>query len=636
MALPKSIGKLKKLRTLELTDTEDLESLPRSIGDCRHLQSLLIRHCERFREIPNTIGKNENLRVLEIADCEDLVQLPSKVIGEFGSIQTINLAESTGLTKLPEWITLVSTLEHLDLEDCRDLVELPRGIGSLTRLEVLNLKGCCDLDWLPSGIAQLSRLKRLGLYVVGHGEHDAKISDLENLDMLSGDMELKNLPHLMDSRDAEKACLKKKKNIKKLRLSWTESVMEEEFVSNLCVLDALEPPSEIKVLEIEGYQGSHLPCWMSRQSDSSCLETAMLCQTSQPRFLCLIELVLWELPNLEHMRGILVLPSLKTLHLNMMPKLEELWTTTSGLGIGEEEVSGQYCFPVLSHLEVHRCQKLIMEPYFSPSLEVLKLEECNDRILSLGRSSFPHVAEPLFSTGAFDTVPLLKELDVRGMMGPTFDWGFLQHQASLEVLLIWDCPALTALSEAIQHLTSLKMLEIGYCPALTTLPEVIQHLTSLRMLEIGYCPDLTALPEAIYHLTSLQKLSITGCPDLTALPEAIQHLTTLLELKIWSCSTLTALPEAIQHLTSLEGLDIKYCPALIALPKGIGQLSALHLLSIKFCSGLGSMPRSIGRLTALQSVCIWGCHPESARRSKKGVGDDCNLVSHIPRVIIIE
>jgi hypothetical protein len=223
----------------------------------------------------------------------------------------------------------------------------------------------------------------------------------------------------------------------------------------------------------------------------------MLCQTSQPRFLCLTELKLYRLPNLEHMRGILVLPSLKTLYLWDIPMLKELWTTTSGLGIGEEEVSGQYCFPVLSCLQVHWCPKLIMKPYFPPSLEVLDLEGCNNQIQ--GRSSFPHADEPLSSSRAFDAVPLLKKLKLRGMTGATSDWGFLQHQARLEVLFI---EGLTEIPESIGGLTSLQKLTIWSCPALA-LPEDIQHLSSLEVLEISDCPTLTALPEAIQHLTSL-------------------------------------------------------------------------------------------------------------------------------------
>jgi hypothetical protein len=258
----------------------------------------------------------------------------------------------------------------------------------------------------------------------------------------------------------------------------------------------------------------------------------MLCQTRQPRFLCLIELRLCRLPNLEHMRGILVLPSLKTLHLFNMPKLKVLWTTTSGLGIGEEEVSGQYCFPVLSHLTIVCCPKLIMKPNFPPSLEVLKLEGCNNQILSLGS----HVAEPLSSSRAFDVVPLLKELKLKGMTGPTLDWGFLQHLARLEVLIIEKCNGLTEIPESTRGLTSLQKQQIEDCPALNALPEAIQHLTSLAVLRIRRCPALTALPEGIGQLSALRRLDIQNCSALGFLPRSIGRLTALQTLFIWGCT----------------------------------------------------------------------------------------------------
>lgn len=71
--------------------------------------------------------------------------------------------------------------------------------------------------------------------------------------------------------DAEKACLKRKKNIQSLNLSWSISLKKEKLVSNLGVPEALEPPSEIVGLAIYGYPGSDLPCWMSKHCDSSCL-----------------------------------------------------------------------------------------------------------------------------------------------------------------------------------------------------------------------------------------------------------------------------------------------------------------------------------------------------------------------------
>ena len=104
------------------------------------------------------------------------------------------------------------------------------------------------------------------LFTVGCGGDNARISELENLDMVSGRMEITNLKHLKDPSEAEKAMLKRK-NIWSLELDWSSSQTEEELVSDVeqdqGVLNALEPPSQINSLKICGYRGSKLPCWMT-------------------------------------------------------------------------------------------------------------------------------------------------------------------------------------------------------------------------------------------------------------------------------------------------------------------------------------------------------------------------------------
>lgn len=76
--------------------------------------------------------------------------------------------------------------------------------------------------------------------------------------------------------------------------------MEEELVldmeHDLGVLCALEPPPEITILEICGYRGPSLPCWMTKQFDSSYLE-GIFNKTSPPRFHYLTQLMLEQLPN---------------------------------------------------------------------------------------------------------------------------------------------------------------------------------------------------------------------------------------------------------------------------------------------------------------------------------------------------
>jgi Leucine-rich repeat (LRR) protein len=304
VTLPKSVGKLKKLRTLALKQITDLQSLPQSIGDCGDLQSLKLCDCKKLSEIPVTLSKIENIRALHIVGFGSLEQHKLNFIGEFSNIQTINLSScskfqelpsksfcpklctldlsNTKIAMLPQWVTMTSTLECINLQRCKELVELPKGIGNLKRLRVLNIKGCVKLRSLPSGLGQLTCLRKLGLFVVGKDD-DARISELENLDKLSGDLEITNLKCLKDLGDTGKSYLKHMSNIQSLLLDWSLSETEEELLCDMekeqGILRALEPPPQIKDMEINGYQGSCLPWWMMAQNDSCFCEAIMLEQT---------------------------------------------------------------------------------------------------------------------------------------------------------------------------------------------------------------------------------------------------------------------------------------------------------------------------------------------------------------------
>jgi hypothetical protein len=105
---------------------------------------------------------------------------------------------------------LLTHLEHLDLEGCTELVELPEGIANLKMLQVLNLYRCNKLRGLPAGCAQLIHLQKLGLFVIGDSTTHARISELENLDKLNGELQIKNITYVKDPDDAGKANLKKK------------------------------------------------------------------------------------------------------------------------------------------------------------------------------------------------------------------------------------------------------------------------------------------------------------------------------------------------------------------------------------------------------------------------------------------
>jgi Leucine-rich repeat (LRR) protein len=584
--VPESIGRLKKLRTLELNVVSSIKSLPQSIGDCDNLRRLYLECCHRIKDIPNSLGKLENLRILSIVRCFSLQKLPpSDSFGKLLNLQTMTFKHCYDLRNLPQCMTSLSHLEMVDLGYCSELVELPEGIGNLRNLKVLNLKRCKKLRGLPAGCGKLTRLQQLSLFVIGDSAKHARISELGNLDKLDGELQIKNIRYVKDPGDTDKVCLKKKNGIRKLSLDWYSrwedqpNDMEEELSLNmekeLHLLDSLEPPSKIEKLRIRGYRGSQLPRWMAKQSDSCgpADDTHIVMQRNPSEFSHLTELVLDNLPNLEHLGELVELPLVKILKLKRLPKLVELLTTTTG----EEGVEVRYRFHHVSTLVIIDCPKLVVKPYFPPSLQSLRLEGNNGQLVSSGCFFHPrhHHAAHADVIGTH-----LERLELRRLTGSSSGW------------------------------------------------EVLQHLTGLHTLK---CTDVTHLPESIRCPTNLCRLVILGCHYLRVLPDWLVELKSLQSLEVLYCDALQQLPEQIGELCSLQQLrtlDLIGCGALTQLPEWLGELSALQKLNLVGCNGLTSLPRSIQCLTALEELFIGG-NPDLLRRCREGVGEDWPLVSHI-------
>jgi hypothetical protein len=135
---------------------------------------------------------------------------------------------------------------------------LPEGIGNLRNLKVLNLEKCKKLRGLPAGCGQLTRLQQLSLFVIGDNTKHARISELENLDKLVGELQIKNIRYVKDPSDTDKVRLKKKIGIRKLLLDCYSrlEVQPDDVVS--CLLFLLIKCITCRVLI--------LYCWLIAQT----------------------------------------------------------------------------------------------------------------------------------------------------------------------------------------------------------------------------------------------------------------------------------------------------------------------------------------------------------------------------------
>ncbi|CAL5092683.1 unnamed protein product [Urochloa decumbens] len=306
-----------------------------------------------------------------------------------------------------------------------------------------------------------------------------------------------------------------------------------------------------------------------------------------------------------------------------MPKLVELLTTKGSFTNGEGEEEVQYCFPCLHDLVIGDCPKLIVKPYFPPSLQSLTLEGSNGQLLSSG--CFFHHAAQAPSNEALPSH--IRQLKIGRMMGSSSCWEVLKLLTSLDNLEITECKDLKQLPESLRGLTCIRTLHLKHCDNLCMLPEWLGELQSLQVLDLEGLPVMSVLPESMQSLTSLQRLRMFNCSALHQLPEQLGELCSLSDLAIFDLTSLTHLPESMQRLTSLRSITLINCDALTQLPESLSGLSSLRKLFIMDCRRLTSLPRQ--RLTGLEKLKI-SSNPELVRRCKEGVGEDWHLVSHIP------
>ncbi|GLT95147.1 hypothetical protein SLE2022_128450 [Rubroshorea leprosula] len=132
MKLPESVGDLKQLRYINLSHTE-IQSIPRSVGFLVYLQSLILHNCKKLAWLPTTIGNLRDLHHLDITDTPSLQEMP---------LQVGNLIR---LLTLPKFI--VSKADGLRLRDLRNL-SLLRGHLSLLELHnVLDVQDVMEVNF---------------------------------------------------------------------------------------------------------------------------------------------------------------------------------------------------------------------------------------------------------------------------------------------------------------------------------------------------------------------------------------------------------------------------------------------------------------------------------------------------------
>ncbi|KAK9042103.1 hypothetical protein V6N11_017182 [Hibiscus sabdariffa] len=138
------------------------------------------------------------------------------------------------------------TLVSLNLRDCLDLQKLAVGIGKLINLNYLCTNDCPRLTYYPKGISTLTSLETLRGIKMRIDQSDGdqlSIGDLENLDLLGGNLSVELIGDALDWNEAKRAKLHKKIHLKRMDVWICSGTIKKEEV-----LQALKPPSNFPIV----------------------------------------------------------------------------------------------------------------------------------------------------------------------------------------------------------------------------------------------------------------------------------------------------------------------------------------------------------------------------------------------------
>ncbi|KAH9290209.1 hypothetical protein KI387_034326, partial [Taxus chinensis] len=160
--LYEGFGNLSKLVHLDLSQCGLLQ-LPKALGQLKSMQTLNLSGCKELKELPESIGELERLEILRLEGCTKLKRLPSS-FGVLKSLASLSLKHCQVLQELPESFGALSCLRHLDLSHCESINELPSTFHKLSSLRFLCLIWCDSLLYLPDNLGNLTSLIELEVF----------------------------------------------------------------------------------------------------------------------------------------------------------------------------------------------------------------------------------------------------------------------------------------------------------------------------------------------------------------------------------------------------------------------------------------------------------------------------------------
>ncbi|KAG6535302.1 hypothetical protein ZIOFF_000267 [Zingiber officinale] len=580
--------------------------LPLEFSGYDKLHTLMLRK----NSPPNSLfEKLRSIRVLDVSRCG--LQELSEHIGKLIHLRYLDISWNSEIKILPDSLFDLYNLQTLKVEGCSKLEYIPQELSKLVNLR------CIDADdmflVMVKDVRRLTNLQELPTFSVQEDD-GLKLEQLKDMTQLHGTLHIQNLENVVDSTEAQQAELKNKVRLNKLVLEWNDekdAKLEEE------VIEGLQPHKSLKILKIEGYNGSRSPSWLMPKVLSN-LEKLYLVNCKGwddvlpfiGQRLHLIELHMDGMPALKQLSHEFegkCFPKLEVLYLYELPALEE-WSWTEGKDL----------FPCMRELRVSYCHKLKRLPPFPPSLEMLTIE-CCPRLKLNSRTEDDE-------EGGCHLPPSLKGLKIS--QWPHITSISLVQSVELQYLYISKCDELRWM-ECLGVLKSLKQLNIVGCPKLVQLDVEDEQSASLLPSLRYLCVDNTALLKMFPLRNSLPfitELVFVSCSEEVIFEEPIlvRSLTAVTSLSFIGCEKLQSLPAKLLHcLPFLKTLMVYNCPQLQSLPE-IGLSPFLKTLDICDCPQIQAMPEDGLPMSLDDFQCSGDVHPKLKEQSDKFFVDTYN------------
>ncbi|KAI3693304.1 hypothetical protein L6452_33138 [Arctium lappa] len=672
--VPESVGSLKHLRYLNLSQTE-IEYLPENVCNLYNLQTLIVFGCYRLTKLPNNFSKLKNLRHFDNRDTPLLNKLPSGVC-ELRGLQTLSkiIIGDNGfpITKLKNFTSLRGKISLKRLDKVPNAMHAQEGNLSQKRISEL------ELEWSDGFVGSqkevldvlkphYDNLEKLRIVLYGGIEFPNWV----------GDPSFLRLTHVSLRGCKKCTSIPPFGQLPLLKELFIEGMDGLKVVGSELLGTGLAFPS-LEILRFQDMEG-----WEVWSTNSGVVDVVFSCLQELCVYNCpnLVEVSLEALPSLRVLKvkrsghGVLrslvdVASSVTKLEINSISGLnDELWRgVMEHLGAVEEvrikrcdeirylwESEAEACKVLvnLRMLEVHHCENLVSLGEKEEdncgsnliSLRTLKVLFCNN----MERCNCPNSIETLmiYKCSSITSVSLpttrgqkLKSLFIRECEkilenelggGVTEKNGMLinSSMSMLEVVYISDWPNLKLIVE-LSCFIRLTSLEIFDCPGLESFPDrELSNLTSLKHMEIIGCPSMEASFPRGFWPPKLCFLSIGGLKKPMSKWGPQHFPTSLVELRLWGGSSEDDVSSFSQlsHLlpSSLTFLYIGWFEKLESLSMGLQHLTSLQSLIVYRCPKVKDLPESLLASLLWLDIFTLRC---------SGIGSYGDRISHIPRVSI--